>query len=571
MPFVVTTPEGATRIVDDVAADLEKSTTYRVRAMSEPGEVSTAQLPLTIDPHPSALFGAAYQPDLYTYPLVGEAEKAALAKAVPFAGSALAAFEGMEVEGRQVSTSGHATPWQSLGVVAGGRYSGSVDCPARPWVERCFKEVRLASDPGNVVQSAAPHRVQYAVAIGFGRSTVAMIVSHFIKLNATDADVVEPITAAPVLARPGQVSVISAANNSMTGGGGTTSGTKLVYGLLKAGRVAQDALTQDSYKLIANQWARFSDLGLLLIDHSRVSNGDFPLISDVAALYGQQGTSGIIAFRQASHGAETGHRPWSDDYPLTAAQSWGADDAGWIAREQSCLDEAYYGPSADVPAMYIGVTRNTVWSMAEADLAMAANRALGAADPVAVPDLRGQNNGHNAHALPFDRMGTPRAAPTWGTMAARLLGLDSSSNPYYGRAMFSADRTQIHVQVHAANGGALSSPAPAAIMAFRITEPAGSAAYGYTGVLVGDIVTLTKDSGAWAEGTTVSNWAGPDAPSAGTAQAGETALVKGQVYETWTPDILGLGLTVMGAMGEDGWTPNYSRVVEEYDPVNFWE
>lgn len=538
---------------------------------------------LTVDDHPSSLISTI---DTYIYGLTSATQKSARTKAIPFAGgSSDPAHEGLAVEGREVvPATGEATPWTSLGTITSGRFSGTVSCPVRDGVLNCHKEVRLVAQPSVVARQARPHKIGWVWVCAVGRSTVAMIMSHFLKLN--DANAVEPVVTRQTLLRPGQMSVLTAAANSSDGHSGNT-GLGLKYGMVKAGHVTSDILTQDSFQLVANQWAQFTTDAVLFIDISRNTNEAFPFLSAFADAYGQTGASGVIAFRQAAHGEQEATKAtnpdlktFADEFPLTAAQSWAHSTArGWIDREISCLNEAFYGPAANTPIMFMGVGRNSDSPFA---VQGTHERCGDTIDPIAMPDVRFQRSpvtatdfsstSSFAHLLENDKHGLPRAASAFGQMAARMAGFDTSRNPWFGKGMVSQDGKTIYIKVHAMNGGEIFSPQPGDIRAFRIRLPGDSADIrdGFTATLSGNIVSITRDDGSvWPEGTILKS--DPLTTSAWSADtlATETRLVKGQIYETFNKVQNGPGLAVMGTMTDGKWVSHMALAVDAYDP-NFF-
>lgn len=524
---------------------------------------------LTIDPHPSSVTW-----DVYPYSLVTPTERASKVRNVVLkGGSSDAAHNGMMVEGQEIYSDNTAGPWVDLGVISAGRFSGTIACPAMDAPITAKFRVRLKTDHSVMAILNNPHTVGFAY-VFTSRSTFAMVISHLLRLNTNLLGVVEPFTATserPVLAIPGQVSALTAGYNS-NGGGGNTN-TQIKYGLVKSGFVDLDPLTQDSFKTFANQWAKFSRKHVLIIDLSRNTNQVFPPFSAFAEIYGQQGCSGVIGSRQGGHDddSEPGSRKSRADYPVTAALPiWAANtEADFIERERLCARESFYGrPDMDIPVVCMSTTRNSGTNGADT-LGAKATQQLAGINPILVPDMRSQNNyPSHAHCLVNDKWGAQRIVSVFGQVAARLAGYDTSQQPYFGRVMFSADRTKFYTRAIAVNGGVISAIQPNDIRGFQLREPGGSwVPYGHTAVLNGDLVTGTKLSGAWPVGTEIL-W-DVNTPPAGSGAAEETALIKGFIYESLDAEIHNRGLVVGGGMVSGVWTPRLSHVVDAYDAAFF--
>ncbi|MBT8408055.1 MAG: hypothetical protein KJN93_00335, partial [Alphaproteobacteria bacterium] len=141
----------------------------------------------------------------------------------------------------------------------------------------------------------------------------------------------------------------------------------------------------------------------------------------------------------------------------------------------------------------------------------------------------------------------------------RDLGLDASSNPYFaGTGVRSQDGTYVDIDVVLPNAGTLYSPAPNALSGFEVSEDAGStwAETGFAAAINGaDKVRLTRDTGTWAAIAQLqvrkrANLSG----NVTILAAEEQPRIDGELYETWAPGILGLGLPVHGVQSGGQWT-----------------
>lgn len=165
-----------------------------------------------------------------------------------------------------------------------------------------------------------------------------------------------------------------------------------------------------------------------------------------------------------------------------------------------------------------------------------------------------------------DGEGSETMGARMGLAAARALGIDTSENPYFtGTATFNAGRTTITIPVTLPNGGTLYSPNPTALRSFLVNDGGGgtyddAATAGFSAEISGNTVVLTKDSGAWSAGTEVRY-----APSLENRDdndgVAEVEIIAGALYESWSQDILGKGLPLLGTVTAGNWTPSFTTTV----------
>lgn len=162
--------------------------------------------------------------------------------------------------------------------------------------------------------------------------------------------------------------------------------------------------------------------------------------------------------------------------------------------------------------------------------------------------------------------GSARLGQRMAVTALRMLGLDSSQNPYYANARLSPDGSRILVDAVAVNGGTVYSPAPLALRSWHVREP-GDSGYvptlskGASAVLNGTVVEITRASGVWPAGTQVMRMDDSEKRANGDGAA-EDAIHAGGLYETWAHDPLGFGFPVVGRRDEQGrWWPLFEATL----------
>ncbi len=139
---------------------------------------------------------------------------------------------------------------------------------------------------------------------------------------------------------------------------------------------------------------------------------------------------------------------------------------------------------------------------------------------------------------------------------ARALDLDASTNPSFsGTATRSGN--EISLGVTLPNGGNLSSPTPGNLLSFVVNESGTWTSVGFNARIVGSSVVLTRSTGNWAAGTQV-RYLQNLATRADGDSASELAIVNSALYETWAPDVMGLGLPLMGSTITGLWTPGFT-------------
>ena len=155
------------------------------------------------------------------------------------------------------------------------------------------------------------------------------------------------------------------------------------------------------------------------------------------------------------------------------------------------------------------------------------------------------------HANASDPDSGPRLMARMAVSAMRALGFDNSKNPAFGDCTISIDRKKVTVKAVLRNSGVLFSPQPNDIRGFGFKE--NNAANGnYTGhtakIVDDDTITMTKNDGtAWHANTVM--WYNPNGEPdevIAYSDAASKARTDGTAYETWAPDIFGLGLPIMG-------------------------
>lgn len=130
------------------------------------------------------------------------------------------------------------------------------------------------------------------------------------------------------------------------------------------------------------------------------------------------------------------------------------------------------------------------------------------------------------------------------------------THPYFtGNVERSLDGTELLIETALPNGGSLSSPAPAALSGFSVN---GSTSGFTTSISGTDKVRLTIDSGTWPDISTITTITrnGRFTNTASTTQE-ELDISLGELYETFSNDVLGLGIPVHGELidysGTDRW------------------
>ena len=161
----------------------------------------------------------------------------------------------------------------------------------------------------------------------------------------------------------------------------------------------------------------------------------------------------------------------------------------------------------------------------------------------------------------FDH-GMSRFMQRMAVMALQTIGAipDAAVHPHYAPPRLSPDGTQIWIDVIAAGGGAIYSPAPGALRSWYVKEPGDAAfaatlAKGAAAVLNTAVspprVEITRASGVWAEGTVVQRMDDSE-KRADNDGAAEDAIHAGGIYEDWAHDPLGFGFPVVGMRDSGG-------------------
>lgn len=469
-------------------------------------------------------------PTRYVYGLLkGEASRD-----VTFSGRAVTAHEGatVEVQVFNAETGAVEVDWTSTGTIASGAWSGAVTVPrsSQGWV---LARARIVgSDPEIVAVMAEPFAVGWKFAI-FGQSQMEYGAYFSNRADAATA----PFT-------------LSAGIDS--GGGPWLEVVKV-----------RDRDLGDAVVALGEQMRQYGD--------------DTPVM---ACWYTISGTSALDMIDDGLSG-----RTWEDLLEKSAVWgtditavlwNWGTSDLGngaWSEIFDAVFDGT--GPKAADHAL-VDVFRPGFGRI----LSPLTRATTTGAGPLDVSDLDAYNDREEQIAYaeangwtvgPYvymqvpDDIGGPhqdltaeRGNPLVGNRlaiaVARHLGLDTSTNPHLtGTAVFNEDRTTITVPVTLPNGGTLTAEAPNAITGFEVND--GGAPItglredvwtrsGFTAAISGSDIILTKDSGAWSEGTTVSFMFG--GPLCYGSSVSETTLLDGVPHESYALDGRGWGLPLDG-------------------------
>lgn len=170
-------------------------------------------------------------------------------------------------------------------------------------------------------------------------------------------------------------------------------------------------------------------------------------------------------------------------------------------------------------------------------------------------DYRIENPG-GPHSDPLVLKGNPLFGARTMMAVERALGLNSQANPHYDATNVTRSGNTITIPVVTPNGGALSSPTPAALSNWQVN----GAGTGFTAALSGSNVVLTKASGNWSAGDVVTYLHNGETRAANDGTA-EDRIVDGVLYEAISNDTLNLGLPVVGSLSGGKWTPAFSVTV----------
>lgn len=172
--------------------------------------------------------------------------------------------------------------------------------------------------------------------------------------------------------------------------------------------------------------------------------------------------------------------------------------------------------------------------------------------------------GDSAHP-PTDRQSNVRIGQRMAVGFTRAAGIDASSNPALDTAERSLDGTQIIVSFVLPNGGNLYSPAPTALTAWQVSENSGStfSATGFSAAISGNTAVFTIDSGTWATAASLQIKKSANmGPTVTVVTVEEDALMAGELYETWSDDVLGLGMPIHGVISGGDWIMPSSATIE---------
>lgn len=476
---------------------------------------------------------------------------------VRFSGGAAGLTGNVEVQVVNETTSDVVKDWTSLGAVTSGIFDGTITVP-KSGGEWFAARLRATSDPATVFLD----RTLWAV--GYKVGTI------------------------------GQSQMDISQANALPGGRAMSDAAKRT-----ASYFTMDAITgsveEASYPQFFMQDARKERGGPTgLVEQIRALGDDTPImVVDMAV----SGTSMRSLIDDSDDDGSGGNREWSalqakldalgNDYSVIVHQ-WGTSDANQSGDPgfDKVLDAMVYGDSSTYTVdHYLDDVLQTGWAFAYSPLTrhQGGGSYVGSADSARVEatawayenglvvgppvsDFRIESVGGPHQGS--DGEGSETMGARMGIAVARALGLDTTENPYFtGTAHFNAGRTTITIPVTLPNGGSLYSPAPTALRSFLVDDGGvtgwqSAADAGFSAVISGNTVVLTKTSGAWSAGTTVA-YAASLEQRADNDEAAEIAIMAGALYETWAPDIQGKGLPVLGSMTNGSWTPNFTTMVTE--------
>ncbi|WP_424973102.1 hypothetical protein [Dinoroseobacter sp. S76] len=455
--------------------------------------------------------------------LIGDTQSAE----VELAATAASGANGQTLEVRVVSQEGDTEQvgWTPLGTVFGGAVSGTVSVPKSTGWNKV--QMRYASDPDTVWEDTTKWGVGYKVLL-LGQSQVVIMLRQALSLH----DMQHPGTAS-YYDNQDAAPIFGLIDTNTAGGG------------LQA-----------------------------MVDQFRAFDPDTPLMLVREAIPGQGTLDLVDDSRPGRTWADMQERvdAYGGDY-TAVVQMWPSEDSGdfsndaeapyriligdtdWIAQSPYAAQVDHTLADVLEPGYVFAqhpATRHkySLGDMRASEIAVANAYGLPVGPPIVDFQLEWLGNRlDNGHPEP-EGPGNIRFGARLGVTLARALGLDTSQNPYItGTAELSADGTFLIVPLTPINGGSMYAIEPSDLAGWRVDNDPN----GFVAELHGNSVWLVKDSGTWSPGATVSKVSNLTINTADTA-AEEIRITQGEVYETWAPDILGLGIPVHGVQVGGQWT-----------------
>ncbi|OWJ69811.1 hypothetical protein CDV50_15940 [Haematobacter massiliensis] len=539
------------------------------------------------DPYPSVKDGLPnLDMDGWVYGLVGETQLANQSRPVTFTGPAHQSLNGMAVQFRLIGAGSEAvTGWVDAGTIAGGAWSITATIPATDFW--CWREVRLTANPEVVARSVGRCAVGYKHLL-VGPSSLARGTQAPDPGAVYGADFVMPPT--PDVGKvayctfwEGQRQVASGADGAaarygITGTGPAPSNNTNPATFRNAGQMV---LSQQLCSMVPGIHAiiNAAEAGRGVWGGSRnllKMQSEIDQLMTMISLAGNDIT--VLLFNEvvdagsatqtlaaALRGGAPGQLMKFDDVILPGYRLVNASARGQQAATANPATDQFI-QSARQFAAEGGIT--SVVSLSRMDLRTEAN-------------LLGQLSAH-----PKQSVANGAILQTSITGMALASALGSGPNvPHFGQARFgNAARTNIIVQVVAANGGSISSINPGNISGFLFMDvAAGTTSSQIIATLSGNNVTIVRPGGqAFPANTKVrltpslyhsaggyfQNWPGNGQPGATAMDdVGDQTVFEGIVWESYPAGIFGYGLPVMGQVDESGiYLPTYEKTVAAYTP-----
>jgi hypothetical protein len=490
---------------------------------------------------------------------------------VPFAGTAAGYTGNVEVRVYDAMTGDVVRDWTVAGAISGGVWSGNIELPkGNGW---WFAEARVANTP----TVKAYRRTEFSV----GYKILLLGQSQLLIMQGVTAQVNHPPVA---LTHPQSFSYL-------------TAGLVPASYSIRMSRVGTSATRTASYGPLygmhwfANQFRKFDPTTpFMIVDDTATGTGFADLCNDAQpALRSWQMLQGKLD-------------AFGTDITLIVHQ-WATNDANTSGTAGTTNTTVY---KERLDALFKGTGAAATWAHYLSDVIPGAeivmsptSRYIQLNTPIAFQDPYYQHERTRTQVCEWayangkkvgpplsdvrveDGTAGPGATHTSGegsktgivriaVAAARGLGLDVSTNPYFTTAAFNPGRTTIAVSVALPNGGTLYCPTPTAVRSFEVQDggvgnwlPDSVASPGtgtFTAAVVGNTVVLTKNSGTWAVGTKVRYLSGLQDRRGGDG-ASEDAIVAAALYETWALDVLGKGLPLLGSLVSGNWYPDWSVTV----------
>ncbi|PCJ20872.1 MAG: hypothetical protein COA96_15610 [SAR86 cluster bacterium] len=448
-----------------------------------------------------------------------------VSKSVTFSGTAGGYTGNVEVRLVYENTGVVHTDWAVVGAISGGTWSGSISInkSSNGWV---FAQVRPASTPAAITNCREPFGIGWKFAF-FGQSQGGILMT-----STARTDLVDDVNVH-------RVSLGLYRNLFATS---TTANMERV-GL----RTDEDALFGDGVTAIVQQLALYDDdTPICIMSHTENGTGVEALMEDADS-----------------------NRDWTDaDVMIALAGSdvtaivwnWGTNDLGQGVNYDELLDAVIDGTPAQsfvIDNYFNDGTFDTGFGFVMSPLTRAKSTSTGPFDEsqsgsyetvrkaqIDWAILNDHTIGPNVNMQlgtaegPHQDGDVARGNPLFGQMIAigmaRHVSLDTTTNPsLQGDAYINSAGTIITIPVTLPNGGTLTATATSAITGFEVQD-GGSGSFsrsGFTAVISGSNVVLTKSSTSWAAGTVVDYQSGGPM-SYGTAGPSETTLLDGVLYET---------------------------------------